>query len=931
MSDGRIIPLTPELVDRRLSKAGPLVEHRERPPDSAWPHAEAAAVLATFDPEELEPTDAQAGTDSLSFLLANSLPVVEGTRTSKWRLQTRIRREALRRLGTREAIVQACERNPQAAGDGLREAFLEIAARPGGPDPRSLDYRALLLLGEATGLLDGILEHLPDRSAISVLIEREGVIEPLRKLAGSGFRGRHHELQQLADYVGVMPAGALRALRRTARTALRGYDRPPLLITGPGGIGKSTLLAKFILDHIEQGDVIFAYLDFDRPILSAAEPETILIEAARQLATQADAGGAGRWRELHAEWAEKPTRTAVELGSGGSRPGLMGQRILIDSFAAEFERTFGAKRPLLLALDTFEEVQFASADFADSLWVFLDMLSDRLPLLRTVLAGRAPIENRRCEIIALEALDKEAAVGFLEAHGVRDPAAAELLVKHLGCSPLTLSLAVEIMRHDQCELTSLEDVTRRQRLFVMNIDHKTMQIELYRRILSHIHDPDVERIAHPGLVLPRVTPELIRYVLAEPCGVSVGSDERARELFAKLADEVSLVRVADDGALEHRSDLRRAMLPLMREDAPEKVAAIHHLAIAFHAGRESDRDRAEEIYHRLAAGEEPERVDELWRPALRPLLRSLVSELPARAQAYLAGLVGVEIDPEAWQEASRRDVERVVEKRARDLLRVGRAQAALSVLRTAKDRQSGSPLYLCEAFAYHELGAPDAALEVIDRALEPAPARASGGTVLKLLSLAAHIEADRGAFEAAVERADDAYVHAAAREDGIAMLELGALRLRVCRMHAGRDRRRLATLHARAKETAEDVRALPTTTLASASDSVRCIMGEIGELSPTLFARLAETVGLPTLRPDRVRRIIIQWNHESRGGLEADAAALAVMQNPEPPTSGTAMDVLLGLLVRHPVTSGAARSIASQVRHALRESVVPGFTPESIL
>ena len=48
-------------------------------------------------------------------------------------------------------------------------------------------------------------------------------------------------------------------------------------------------------------------------------------------------------------------------------------------------------------------------------------------------------------------------------------------------------------------------------------------------------------MAHPGLVLRRVTPDLILKVLAQPCGIEVPDEETARELFDELAREVSLV------------------------------------------------------------------------------------------------------------------------------------------------------------------------------------------------------------------------------------------------------------------------------------------------------------------------------------------------------------------------------------------------------
>lgn len=52
-------------------------------------------------------------------------------------------------------------------------------------------------------------------------------------------------------------------------------------------------------------------------------------------------------------------------------------------------------------------------------------------------------------------------------------------------------------------------------------------------------------------------------------------------------------------------------------------------------------------------------------------------ELPTRAQIYLAPLVDVELDDALLERANRRDRERVIERRARDLLAVGDGKQAL--------------------------------------------------------------------------------------------------------------------------------------------------------------------------------------------------------------------------------------------------------------
>ena len=42
---------------------------------------------------------------------------------------------------------------------------------------------------------------------------------------------------------------------------------------------------------------------------------------------------------------------------------------------------------------------------------------------------------------------------------------------------------------------------------------EVLQGVLFRRILGHIHTPEIRQLAHPGLVLRRITPDLIKEVL----------------------------------------------------------------------------------------------------------------------------------------------------------------------------------------------------------------------------------------------------------------------------------------------------------------------------------------------------------------------------------------------------------------------------------
>ena len=102
-------------------------------------------------------------------------------------------------------------------------------------------------------------------------IGREDLARSMRHHTAT-FSGREAELARLHNYV-FSTTGEV----------------DPLLIYGVGGVGKSTLVSKFILDHsslLDNGNTACMYLDFDRAGLSIAEPEQLVVEVLRQLGLQ---------------------------------------------------------------------------------------------------------------------------------------------------------------------------------------------------------------------------------------------------------------------------------------------------------------------------------------------------------------------------------------------------------------------------------------------------------------------------------------------------------------------------------------------------------------------------------------------------------------------------------------------------------------------
>ena len=128
------------------------------------------------------------------------------------------------------------------------------------------------------------------------------------------------------------------------------------------------------------------------------------------------------------------------------------------------------------------------------------------------------------------------------------------------------------------------------------IDDAILQGRLYERYLGHIHDEDIRAIAHPGLVLRAITPELILQVLAKACNLPIKDLDAARTLYDRLAEEVALVRQGNTpDTLELRPELRQIVLQdlVVNGKTLEKQGKIREAAITFFAANSGDR--AEEI------------------------------------------------------------------------------------------------------------------------------------------------------------------------------------------------------------------------------------------------------------------------------------------------------------------------------------------------
>src|SRR4029453_13236725 len=130
------------------------------------------------------------------------------------------------------------------------------------------------------------------------------------------------------------------------------------------------------------------------------------------------------------------------------------------------------------------------------------------PDTRVVVAGRAPVGHPEVDVadiptIELGELDRGAALHFLTTRGVAEPVAS-VLVERVGGNPLSLHLAAAAAHrpgHADGSGDWVDTLPGRRRRLLGSVDDMLIQGVLYDRLLHHITNGDVRRLAHPGLVL----------------------------------------------------------------------------------------------------------------------------------------------------------------------------------------------------------------------------------------------------------------------------------------------------------------------------------------------------------------------------------------------------------------------------------------------
>ena len=733
----------------------------------ATPYLVAAAVLHVFNPETLNPIGRKIDRSRVRrSLFEASVPAV-GWRHKLYRsLKTDVRRQIFQRLTNRRELEAALDANQDREVTSLQELF-ERWVNGNKFNLLHLNFSQLenLELLRQWGIEDR--EGFPSAVAIAEARARRSGVALFEHLIDSAFVGRETELNALRRYIGVASPSAWDSVKGFFRREGGPEGSSAYALWGPGGVGKTAVIGKLLLDYVEspKGWFPFVYQPFDSETLDVLEPFTLIVAARDQLRAQipnyppdhktssSDDVVLRRFEKFD-EIFLRYRRQRDHLSRRGSRKASRSDRLsisrseeqelyeefatLLESIASYHARdTSAGMTPVLWVLDTFEEVLYRTSEDLDPLWEMFSLLCARCKTLRLVISSRVQppsISRLSMTIHELGDLDENDALKLLTALGIRDPQSTRAIVRQVGRNPLTLRLAARAAAEEEPKFSGFEGLHTRS-LWLFKVAPELIRGQLYRRILDHIHDPDVRAMAHPGMILRRVTPDIIKDVLAPTCGLNVSSESDAMRLFFELRREHSLVRLDADASLRYRDEVRRPLLDLMTQDRRDMVMNLHRIAFNYYDNLEDTVSRAEAIYHGMMLDFAPRRLDRHWRAGVDRYLIGAIPEISANQQVWLASHMSIELPKDTERQADLRLWEKQVGRRALSGTRNSSPDRILKLLSERTERTPESPLYALEIRALMDVDKALDASQLALTAISQWPAVGNLGRLAELLWL----------------------------------------------------------------------------------------------------------------------------------------------------------------------------------------------------
>ena len=496
-----------------------------------------------------------------------------------WTLKADKRREVLAHLSVGDAFQSVLEQLHPI--DDFGALLRKIITNKYEIIPENLQRNDLVLLAAVLESIQGLQIPKPDIVQVKNLLELKSFIENYHHLTVA-FVGRKPELKKLSVF-----------LNSTNKWSWDG-----LILKGAGGTGKSTLLAKFCTEVMDDKLATLVLIDFDRPGMNPQDTAWLQDELVRQIGIQFP----DQKEKLKSVIEDNQFRQENYSSSRGNvLESMEYEKLSIRNSYIIREILIETHKPLLIVLDTLEEV-FQQNSYEKLLnWIEMNCQIFSPISIKVIFSGRIEKEftNQADDysMIFLDAFDKPSAKLFLKKYG-NDAATINAILKsgQIPLRPLELKLITKILKDQQIPFDVLEKDLFSGKNSNVSKDFYTGMI--YRRVLNRIKNEDVRKIAYPGLLLRYITADLID-VLQPILDLPIMDDAKKDQVLSDLESYGWLSYRENGNEIWHRKDLRRIMIRMIMEQQPEQTAKIRTAAIAYFDTQRSEKGNAESLYHKL--------------------------------------------------------------------------------------------------------------------------------------------------------------------------------------------------------------------------------------------------------------------------------------------------------------------------------------------
>ncbi|MEO6613648.1 MAG: ATP-binding protein [Chitinophagaceae bacterium] len=548
---------------------------------------EMAALSGKFDPEELKYL-LQTDTKVLTRLSPNC--IINNNSELRWELKRQRRIPVLKNIITENRLQYFTGftlPRTDAFGNLLRKVLFQ--------DPSLIPAQ---LAEKEKQILVNVLETVSELD-----IPKPSIKDIRETIQLPGIQEEYSLITK--DFVGRNPDLALLKKFLEKKTAGKGLNWSGLILTGMGGVGKSSLAAKFLETVIKEQSAIVSILDFDRPGISLTDRFWLVCEICKQVGSQCPSTK----NEINQSIEHsKIQRDKLGLSFKQTSEQTSDMR-LVSGLLNDLKKILNKHKlqhlPFLLIMDTVEEITRNS--YVSQVHYWINELSESLHpiIVKVIFSGRLYNEHydqfkaipNNTEEIILNEFDNEIAQVFLRGKGVDEETTRKIISqKIIPLRPLELKLTAQCLNDGSITIEQIN-----KELTETKGKSKTNDFAagiIYRRVLKRIADPQLQAIAYPGLILRYITPKIIVEVLQPALELRKLTENEALDITNRLAT-YSWLANREGEKVWHQKELRRAMLRLMIRDKSVEAKKIRSFAIKYFEKIGTKEARAEIVYHKL--------------------------------------------------------------------------------------------------------------------------------------------------------------------------------------------------------------------------------------------------------------------------------------------------------------------------------------------